>query len=58
MSIQPANKPSDYDKIFSKYLADLSLPVKLNQENYDANVAFLKTGIQATERGDTRSLEQ
>jgi hypothetical protein len=43
MSIPPVNKPSDYDKFFSKYLADLSLQVKLNQENYDANVAFFKT---------------
>jgi len=58
MSIPPVNKPSDYDKFFSKYLADLALQVKLNQENYDANVTFFKTGVQATERADTRSLEQ
>ena len=58
MSIPSLNKPSDYDKYFSRYLADLSLQVKLNQENYDANVAFYKTGVQATERADTRSLEQ
>jgi len=58
MSIPPTNKQSDYDKFFSKYLADLALQVKLNQENYDANVAFFKTGVQATERADTRSLEQ
>jgi hypothetical protein len=58
MSIPSLNKPSDYDKYFSRYLADLSLQVKLNQENYDANVAFFKTGVQATERADTRSLEQ
>jgi hypothetical protein len=58
MSIPPVNKPSDYDKFFSRYLADLSLQVKLNQENYDANVAFFKTGVQATERADTRSIEQ
>lgn len=58
MSIPSLNKPSDYDKFFSKYLADLNLQVKLNQENYDANVAFLKTGVQATERPDTRSIEQ
>ena len=58
MSIPPLNKQSDYDKFFNKYLADLNLQVKLNQENYDANVAFFKTGVQATERADTRSLEQ
>lgn len=58
MSIPPVNKPSDYDKFFSRYLADLNLQVKLNQENYDANVAFFKTGVQATERADTRSIEQ
>lgn len=58
MSIPSLNKPSDYDKYFSRYLADLSLQVKLNQDNYDANVAFFKTGVQATERADTRSLEQ
>ena len=58
MSIPPVNKPSDYDKFFSRYLSDLSLQVKLNQENYDANVTFFKTGVQATERADTRSLEQ
>lgn len=58
MSIPSLNKPSDYDKFFSRYLADLNLQVKLNQENYDANVAFFKTGVQATERADTRSLEQ
>ena len=40
MSIPTLNKPSDYDKFLSRYLADLSLQVKLNQENYDANVAF------------------
>ena len=57
MSIPPINKPSDYDKFLSRYLADLNLQVKLNQENYDANVAFFKTGVQATERADTRSLE-
>jgi hypothetical protein len=58
MSIPSLNKPSDYDKFFSRYLADLNLQVKLNQENYDANVAYFKTGVQATERSDTRSLEQ
>ena len=58
MSIPSLNKPSDYDKFFSRYLADLNLQVKLNQENYDANVAFFKTGVQATERPDTRSIEQ
>lgn len=58
MSIPPVNKPSDYDKFFSRYLADLSLQVKLNQENYDANVTFFKTGVQATERTDSRSIEQ
>ena len=58
MSIPSLNKPSDYDKYFSRYLADLNLQVKLNQDNYDANVAFFKTGVQATERADTRSLEQ
>jgi hypothetical protein len=57
MSIPPISKPSDYDKFLSRYLADLNLQVKLNQENYDANVAFFKTGVQATERADTRSLE-
>jgi hypothetical protein len=57
MSIPPTTKPSDYDKFLSRYLADLNLQVKLNQENYDANVAFFKTGVQATERADTRSLE-
>ena len=50
--------PSDYDKFFSRYLADLNLQVKLNQENYDANVAFFRTGVQATERADSRSIEQ
>lgn len=58
MSIPPVNKPSDYDKFFNRYLADLALQVKLNQENYDANVAFFKTGVQATERTDSRSIEQ
>jgi hypothetical protein len=58
MSIPSLNKPSDYDKFFSRYLSDLSLQVKLNQQNYDANVAFFKTGVQATERSDARSLEQ
>lgn len=57
MSIPPISKQSDYDKFLSRYLADLNLQVKLNQENYDANVAFFKTGVQATERADTRSLE-
>jgi hypothetical protein len=58
MSIPPTTKPSDYDKFFSKYLADLALQVKLNQENYDANVSYFKTGVQATERTDSRSIEQ
>ena len=58
MSIPPLNKQSDYDKFFNKYLADLNLQVKLNQENYDANVQYLKQGVQQTERSDTRSLEQ
>ena len=57
MSIPPTTKPCDYDRFLSRYLADLNLQVKLNQENYDANVAFFKTGVQATERADTRSLE-
>ena len=57
MSIPPTTKPSDYDKFLIRPLADLNLQVKLNQENYDANVAYFKTGVQATERADIRPLE-
>lgn len=58
MSIPPSNKPSDYDKFLNRYLADLNLQVKLNQQNYDANVQYFKQGIQQTERTDSRSIEQ
>jgi hypothetical protein len=58
MSFGPLNNTSDYNNYVKKYLQTLQLQVALNQKNFDENVAYMKTGVQDTERPDTRSIEE
>jgi len=58
MAFQSLNKTSDYDIYTTQYLQNLALQIKLNQQNFDKNIAFFKTGVQETERPDSRSIEE
>ena len=58
MSFPPLNNTSDYDVYTTKYLQSLALQIQLNQNNFDKNVGFMKTGVQDTERTDSRSIEE
>lgn len=58
MSFAPLNNTSDYDVYTTKYLQNLALQIQLNQNNFDKNVAYMKTGVQDTERSDSRSIEE
>jgi hypothetical protein len=51
-------KTSDYDVYTKKYLENIALEIKLNQQNFDKNVGFMRTGVQDTERADSRSIEE
>jgi hypothetical protein len=42
----------------TKYLQSLALQIQLNQNNFDKNVGYMKTGVQDTERPDSRSIEE
>ena len=54
MSGQPCNKPTDAEKFRREYMANLNLQIKLNQQNYDANILYQKTGVPQ-QLTDTRS---
>lgn len=58
MSFGPLKNTSDYDVYVKKYLQTLQLQIALNQKNFDENVAYMKTGVQETERPDSRSIEE
>jgi len=58
MSFPSLNNTSDYDVYTTKYLQSLALQIQLNQNNFDKNVGFMKTGVQDTERPDSRSIEE
>jgi hypothetical protein len=58
MSFPSQNSTSDYDKYTKQYLANLALQIQLNQTNFNKNVAFMKTGVQDTDRSDSRSIEE
>lgn len=58
MSFPPLNNTSDYDVYTTKYLQNLALQIQLNQKNFNENVAYMKTGVQQTERPDQRSIEE
>lgn len=58
MSFPPLNNTSDYDVYTTQYLQSLALQIQLNQNNFDKNVGYMKTGVQDTERPDSRSIEE
>jgi len=58
MSFGPLQNTSDYDIYTKKYLQILQLKVALIQKNFDENVAYMRTGVQETERPDSRSIEE
>jgi len=58
MSFPSLNSTSDYDVYTTKYLQNLALQIQLNQTNFNKNVAYMKTGVQETERTDSRSIEE
>ena len=58
MSFPSLNKTSDYDVYTNQYLQSLALQIQLNQNNFDKNVAYMRTGVQDTERPDSRSIEE
>jgi hypothetical protein len=58
MSFPSQNTTSDYEIYTKQYLANLALQIKLNQNNFNKNVSFMKTGMQDTERTDSRSIEE
>lgn len=58
MSFGPLKNTSDYNNYVKKYLQTLQLQVAINQKNFDENIAYMKTGVQETERPDSRSIEE
>jgi len=58
MSFPSLNNTSDYDVYTTKYLQSIALQIQLNQNNFDKNVGYMKTGVQDTERPDSRSIEE
>ena len=58
MSFPALNNTSDYDVFTSKYLQNLALQIQLNQNNLDKNISYIRTGVQDTERTDSRSIEE
>ena len=58
MSFPSLVKTSDYDIYTKKYLQNLALEIQLNQNNFNKNVGYFKTGVQDTERTDSRSIEE
>ena len=58
MSFPALNNTSDYDVYTTKYLQSIALQIQLNQNNFDKNVGYMKTGVQDTERPDSRSIEE
>lgn len=58
MSFNALQNTSDYDVYVKKYLQTLQLQVALDQKNFNENRAFMKTGVQETERPDSRSIEE
>ena len=58
MAFRSLTTTSDYDIYTKQYLANIALQIQLNQNNLNKNMAFMKTGIQDTERTDSRSIEE
>ena len=58
MAFRSQTTTSDYDIYTKQYLANIALQIQLNQNNLNKNMAFMKTGIQDTERTDSRSIEE
>ena len=58
MSFPSLNNTSDYNVFTTQYLQSLALQIQLNQNNFDKNVGYMKTGVQDTERTDSRSIEE
>lgn len=58
MAFRSLTTTSDYDSYTKQYLANIALQIQLNQNNLNQNMAYLKTGVQETERPDSRSIEE
>jgi hypothetical protein len=58
MAFPSLSNTSDYDVYVKQYMKNLQLQAEINQKNLDANIRFMKTGVQETERADTRSIEE
>jgi len=58
MAFRSQTTTSDYDIYTKQYLANIALQIQLNQNNLNKNIAFMKTGLQDTERTDSRSIEE
>jgi hypothetical protein len=58
MAFRSLSNTSDYDVYVKQYMKILQLQAALNQRNLDANINFMKSGVQQTERADSRSIEE
>jgi len=58
MAFRSLLNTSDYDVYVKEYMKILQLQAALNQRNLDANINFMKSGVQQTERADSRSIEE
>jgi hypothetical protein len=58
MSGFPLRTPTDAERYMKQYMANLDLRAKLDNDNYQANKLFLRTGQQPTEMTDYRSVTE
>lgn len=58
MAFRSQTNTSDYAVYTKQYLANIALQIQLNQNNFNKNIEFMRTGIQDTERTDSRSIEE
>ena len=58
MAFRSLTTTSDYDIYTKQYLANIALQIQLNQNNFNKNIQYIKTGVQDTERSDSRSIEE
>lgn len=58
MAFRSLTNTTDYNNYTKQYLDNLALQIQLNQNNFNKNIAYMKTGSQDTERTDSRSIEE
>ena len=58
MAFRSQTTTSDYDIYTKQYLANIALQIQLNQNNFNKNIEYMRSGIQDTERPDSRSIEE